>query len=74
MNDVNISELIVDQVTMEVKMAILELFGSIKTTLIVMFNEFCATITDVATTAATAVGPPSGGLMSYRDFNNTKPQ
>lgn len=43
-----------------------------------MFDNHFVDVTDVVATAVTivvdSVGPPGGGSVSYRDFNNTKPR
>ena len=54
LSDNEIHEMITTHVTFEVREAILEVFGSIKTTLINMFDEHYATIAKAAAVVTTA--------------------
>ena len=55
-----------------------EMFGSIKTELIALFNEwyaaFASTIAIAATSIVAAAASPVKKEMPYREFNNTMPR
>lgn len=55
MNKDEIRDLISTQVTISIRKVILELFVGLMTTLIYMFDECYAVITDVVAAAATAI-------------------
>lgn len=57
--------------------AIEEEFGSIKTTMIEMFDECYVAVTEVvvvSTIVVVATRSHWGDSMQYQEFNNTKPQ
>lgn len=63
---------------MAVGEAISEMFGSVKTTMIELFDECYVTISKVvaavATIVITAAGFQGRVMMQYRDFSNMKPR
>lgn len=70
-NNDEIRELITTQVTLAIKDVIPEVSGSVKTTLIKMFDECYVFVTKaVAVVSARLQG---GGSMKYREFSNTNP-
>lgn len=77
LSDDEIVDLISTQVTSTIKEAIPELFDSIKTRLIDMFNNPYADVTNISvatTIIIVAAGVPQrGGQMHYWEFGKTKP-
>ena len=77
-SDDKIHRIICTEVVAVVREAIPEVFRSIKTAVIKMFDERCDAITEsvVVAAAATAsiatIRPHGGDVMQYQDFNNTK--
>ena len=76
-NDDDFRWIVAIEVTAEIRGAISEMFGSIKTMLIKTFDKRYATITEAtvvaATTVVSAVRPQGGDSLWYREFNNMKP-
>ena len=66
-----------EEVVAAIRAEILEMFGSIKTTLIETFDKRYAAVTEAAsatTTAAVVAARPQGGdSLLFREFSNTKP-
>lgn len=77
MTDDDIRDLITTKVVVVVRCAIPEVFGSIKTAMIELFNEGYFILSEVvvvaATTTVAAVGVQARGSFQYWEFNNTKP-
>lgn len=80
LTDYEICEMITTLVTMAARVVILEIFGFVKTTLIVLFYERYVAVTKdvaptatatVATTIITTAGVQGGGVQVW-DFNNMK--
>lgn len=72
-----IHEMITTQVTMSVREAIPEIFGYVKTTVIELFDELYAFVSELvvvtATVAVVVVGFRGRRMLQYHDFGNTKP-
>lgn len=71
-----ICEMIINQVTMVMREAILEVLGFTKITIIKMLDECSVVILVAAVTTITTViaaARHQGGMVEYRDFSNTKP-
>ena len=77
LGDYETCEMITIQVTLAVREIILEVLGSVNTTLIEMFDErYVATTEDVATPANIAITNArllGGGSIKYWKFSNMKP-
>ena len=75
--DDRIREILQDRVAAMFRAHILEMFGSINTTMMEYFDEQYAALTEAASTAAIAAvfatGLGAGRVVQYRDFDNTKP-
>lgn len=71
-----ICEMITTQVTMDIREVIREVFRSIKTTMIEMFEEHYVAISEVtiaiATVTVSVAGHQGRGLFQYQDFSNMK--
>lgn len=76
-SDEEIRGIIVTKFVAVIREVIPDIFGSIKNTLIAMFDEFYAAVTNTTSAPATAVviesGLQGGGSMLYRELSNTKP-
>ena len=76
MSDEELRQMIHDEVADAIRNEILEMFGSIKTTLIETFDERYAALSDAAVAAATAAvaaaRPHGGDVLLFREFSNTK--
>lgn len=70
-SDEEIRRLIHEEVAAAIRAEILETFGSMKTTLIEVFDERYAAVTEVA--AVAAARPQGGDSLLFREFSNTKP-
>ena len=72
-----IGELITTEVATTLMGSIPEMFGSIKTTMIELFNDFYVSLIEAVAAAATVVVTPAVILgdksFQYWDFDNTKP-
>lgn len=72
-----IHEMITTQVTMSVREAIPEIFGYVKTTVIELFDELYAFVSELVVVTATVVvvviGFRGRRMLQYHDFSNTKP-
>ena len=75
-SDDEICRITIVEVVAVVSEAIPEIFASMKTVMIKMFDERYTDVTEAVTTAATVavyVARPHGDSMQYREFNHTKP-
>ena len=73
-SDDEIRQMIHDEVATTIREAILEMFGSIKSTLIETFDKRYDAVTEAPAAAATAAVRPHGGdSLLYREFSNTNP-
>ena len=76
-SDEELRQMIHDEVVAVIRAEILDMFGSIKSTLIETFDERYAAVTEAAAAAATATvataRPQGGDSLLFREFSNTKP-
>lgn len=76
-SDDGIRRIVVDEVSATIKDTILDMFGSIKTTMVELFYERYAFVNEAAASIAIATVAAArthdGDSILYREFNNMKP-